>query len=52
VIAHRLSTVRSADEILVIENGEIVEKGTHDDLIAKNGIYKKLVEKQLSERIE
>jgi ABC-type multidrug transport system fused ATPase/permease subunit len=43
VIAHRLSTIRKANMILVIENGEIVEKGTHDELIAlKNGIYRNL----------
>jgi len=52
VIAHRLSTVRTADEILVVENGEIVERGNHDFLLLQNGVYKRLVEKQLSEKIE
>lgn len=52
VIAHRLSTVRSADEILVIDHGVIVEKGKHDELIQKKGIYHKLVKKQLQEKIE
>jgi subfamily B ATP-binding cassette protein MsbA len=42
VIAHRLSTVRNADMICVFHEGEIVERGTHDDLIAHDGIYKKL----------
>jgi ATP-binding cassette, subfamily B, bacterial MsbA len=42
VIAHRLSTVRNADLICVFHEGEIVERGTHDELIAQNGIYKKL----------
>jgi len=42
VIAHRLSTIQHANEILVINEGIIAERGTHDSLIAKNGIYKKL----------
>jgi subfamily B ATP-binding cassette protein MsbA len=39
VIAHRLSTIQKADQILVIEDGEIVESGKHDALIAKKGRY-------------
>ncbi|RAJ03987.1 ATP-binding cassette, subfamily B, MsbA [Chitinophaga skermanii] len=46
VIAHRLSTIQYADEIIVLEKGEIVERGTHDELLAKQGTYKKLVEMQ------
>jgi len=46
VIAHRLSTIQHADEILVIQQGQIVERGTHDDLSQKNGLYKKLVDIQ------
>lgn len=46
VIAHRLSTVRHADEIIVLQKGEIAERGTHDALIALNGIYRKLVDMQ------
>jgi subfamily B ATP-binding cassette protein MsbA len=46
VIAHRLSTVRHADEIIVLQKGEIAERGTHDELIAKGGIYNRLVELQ------
>ena len=42
VIAHRLSTILKADEIVVIQEGEIVEQGTHESLMAKNGAYKKL----------
>jgi len=41
VIAHRLSTVRSADQILVLDAGQIVERGTHDQLIALNGLYRR-----------
>ena len=46
VIAHRLSTVRSADFIIVLDNCKIAEIGTHDELIAQNGLYKHLVEMQ------
>jgi len=42
VIAHRLSTIMAADEILVLEKGSIVERGTHDQLLAKNGLYAEL----------
>lgn len=46
VIAHRLSTIRHADEIIVLQKGVIVERGTHDQLLAKNGYYRKLVDMQ------
>ncbi|MEQ8478138.1 ABC transporter ATP-binding protein [Fulvivirga sp.] len=42
VIAHRLSTIQHADKIVVIQNGEILERGKHDELLAKDGVYKKL----------
>ena len=45
-IAHRLSTIRNADLILVMDRGEIVERGTHDDLYSANGIYRKLCDMQ------
>ena len=47
IIAHRLSTTQEADKIVVFDKGEIIEIGKHLDLINKNGIYKKLCEKQL-----
>ncbi len=46
-IAHRLSTVKKADEIIVMNEGRIVERGTHDELLLKNGYYKKLYEMQV-----
>jgi ATP-binding cassette, subfamily B, bacterial len=46
VIAHRLSTIIQADQILVIENGEIIERGTHDELVSKKGLYYELYERQ------
>ncbi len=47
VIAHRFSTIQHADEIVVMDKGEIAERGTHSELILNNGIYKKLYELQL-----
>ncbi|CAD8176902.1 unnamed protein product [Paramecium octaurelia] len=48
IIAHRLSTIINSNKIVVIQNGEIVEQGRHQDLIEKNGIYKQLIERQLT----
>ena len=49
VIAHRLSTVRNADSVVVLDGGGGVESGTHDDLMAADGLYRRLVSKQLVE---
>ena len=46
VIAHRLSTIKHCDRILVIDGGKIAEDGTYEELIAKNGIFAELVERQ------
>lgn len=48
VIAHRLSTVRDAHRVAVIDGGVVAEQGTHDELLAKNGVYRQLVERQLA----
>jgi subfamily B ATP-binding cassette protein MsbA len=46
IIAHRLSTIQNADEIIVMNKGEIAEQGSHAELISKNGVYRKLVDMQ------
>lgn len=47
LIAHRLSTVQNADQILVLKGGKVVEKGSHSSLMKEKGIYSKLVAKQM-----
>jgi ABC-type multidrug transport system ATPase subunit len=50
IIAHRLSTVRHADQILVVSGGRIVERGTHDELLDEGTVYRQLHEAQTRER--
>ena len=52
IIAHRISSIKHADEILVLENGEIKERGNHDELLAKNGIYRRIYDIQYQDREE
>ena len=52
VIAHRLSTIRDADTILVMNHGRIIEQGTHEDLLARNGFYADLYNSQFVEALE
>lgn len=52
VIAHRLSTIRDADLILVMDQGAIIEKGTHESLLAQGGFYEKLYNSQFAEEVE
>ena len=47
IVAHRLATVRHADRILVMEHGKVVEEGTHEELLARSGVYAHLVSHQL-----
>ena len=47
VIAHRLGTIRNADNIIVLKDGMVAEQGTHDDLLDKDGIYAEMWNKQL-----
>jgi ABC-type multidrug transport system fused ATPase/permease subunit len=47
VIAHRLSTVRRADLIVVMDRGQIVERGTHEELLSRGGLYKEIHDMQL-----
>ena len=50
IVSHRISTVKNADHIIVIEDGEVVKQGTHNQLISEEGYYKELYLNQLSEK--
>lgn len=52
VIAHRLSTIRDANKIVVIDHGHIVEAGTHEELLAKKGLYASLYAAQFTATLE
>jgi ABC-type multidrug transport system fused ATPase/permease subunit len=49
IVSHRVSTVRDADQIFVLDAGRIVERGRHDDLVARGGLYADMYRKQLLE---
>lgn len=52
VIAHRLSTIRNADQILALKDGQIIERGTHDELLEKDGFYANLYNSQFKKGID
>jgi ATP-binding cassette subfamily B protein len=49
IVSHRISSLRFADKIIVLENGTKIEEGTHEELISKAGIYSEMYEKQLAD---
>ena len=51
IVAHRLSSIKNCDKIIVIDHGKIVESGTHQELVNLNGKYKELMDKQMNEQI-
>jgi ABC-type multidrug transport system fused ATPase/permease subunit len=50
IVSHRISTVKNADKILVLDRGEVIEAGDHNALLAKGGYYSELCEKQMLEK--
>ena len=49
IVAHRLSTIKNADKIIVLDHGKIIEHGSHEELLTKDGFYKNLYEVQFGE---
>ncbi len=49
IIAHRISTIKNADKIIVLDQGKIIEQGTHQELLAKAGVYAEMYDNQLLE---
>jgi len=49
-VSHRISSIKNADTIIVLENGKIIQQGTHNELVNKSGYYKELFEQQLLEK--
>jgi ABC-type multidrug transport system fused ATPase/permease subunit len=52
IIAHRISSVKHADELIVFEHGKIVQRGTHEELIKEEGLYKRIFEIQYKDQLE
>lgn len=50
IVSHRISSVKNADKIIILENGKIIQEGTHNQLLSTDGYYKNLYQKQLSEK--
>ncbi|HER39724.1 MAG TPA: ABC transporter, partial [Salinimicrobium catena] len=50
IVSHRVSSIKNADKIIILEGGEIVQRGTHQELLSTDGYYKELYLKQLSEK--
>ena len=51
MIAHRLSTIALADEIVVLEDGRLTERGTHDELLERSALYREIVEKGMPDQV-